>query len=212
MKNYIIGNGGLAKEVLFLLTEINGSTNDFAGFIDFQPQSDEIHCLGGKFPVIDEEKFLKSNIKDCNLFLGIGEPRLIQKVVEKFTGFNFPNLIHPSVVGHFDSIKLGEGNIITAGCILTVDIFIGSFNILNLNTTIGHDTKIGNCNVFNPGSNISGALDISSGILFGTNSTVLQGLRIGSRSIVGAGSLVNKDVDEKTVVVGVPAKPIKTLN
>jgi sugar O-acyltransferase (sialic acid O-acetyltransferase NeuD family) len=212
MKNYIIGNGGFAKEILFLLKEVYGPSVDFGGFIDFQPKHNEIVCLGQKFPVLDEDEFLKSWNKDCNLFLGIGEPRLIQKIVNKFGEFNFPNLIHPSVVGHFDSIRIGSGNIITAGCVLTVDISIGSYNIFNLNTTIGHDTTIGNFNVFNPGSHISGSLNISNSILFGTNSAVLQGLKIGSKSIIGAGSLVNKNVEENTVVVGVPARAIKTID
>lgn len=37
-------------------------------------------------------------------------------------------------------------------------------------------------------------------------------MTIGNGSIIAAGAVVNKDVEEKTIVGGVPAKIIKKLN
>jgi len=209
MKYFIIGNGGFAKEVLFLSKEVFGSLNDFSGFIDYKPNLNRVQCMGGDYLVIDENEFLGLDKMECSVFLGIGDPKRIKKVTEKFTKYNFPNLIHPNVIMD-KSVILGSGNIITAGCILTVDIVIGNYNVINLSTTIGHDTQIKNHNVFNPSSNISGAVSVGNGNLFGTNSTVLQGIRIGDNSIIGAGSLINKNVDSNLVVVGVPGKAIKS--
>lgn len=45
----------------------------------------------------------------------------------------------------------------------------------------------------------------------GANAIVLPGVTIGENSIVGAGSIVTKDVPDNVVVVGSPAKVIKTL-
>lgn len=208
MKYYIIGKGGFAREVLFLCKEVFGHLKDFVGFIDNKSIDSTIECMGFNYSVFDEDEFLSKKEFNTNIYLGIGDPKIIFKVIEKFKGYNFPNLVHESVVRD-KSVKMESGNIITAGCILTVDIKIGSFNIFNLNTTIGHDTKIGNCNVFNPGTNISGSVSISNKNLFGTNSTVLQGLTIGDNSIIGASSLINKNVDDNLVVVGVPGKEIK---
>jgi sugar O-acyltransferase (sialic acid O-acetyltransferase NeuD family) len=210
MKYYIIGNGGFAKEVLFLCKEVFADLEDFNGFIDYKPIDSTTECMGLNFPVIDEDEFLSKKEIKVNLYLGIGDPRTITKVVEKFKGYNFPNLVHGSVVKD-QSVIMESGNIFTAGCILTVDIEIGNYNIFNLNSTIGHDTKIGDCNVFNPGANISGSVRIGSKNLFGTNSTVLQGLAIGSNSIIGASSLINKNVDNNLVVVGVPGKELKKI-
>ena len=50
---------------------------------------------------------------------------------------------------------------------------------------------------------------IEDDVWIGAKSTILCGVKIGKGSIVAANSVVNKDVEEFTVVGGVPAKPIK---
>lgn len=207
MKYCIIGNGGFAKEVLFLCKEKFGHLNDFEGFIDYQPVSKTIHCLGKDFPVLDENEFLRKKDFTKNLYIGVGWPATVKKIARKFVGYNFPNIEHPNVVRD-TSVSFGQGNVVTAGCIFTVDIQIGSFNVFNLHTSIGHDVQIGDFNVFNPGSNVSGGVIIGSTNLFGTNSTVLQGIEIQNDSIIGAASLVNKNVFDNETVVGVPAKKL----
>ena len=44
------------------------------------------------------------------------------------------------------------------------------------------------------------------------NVVILDGVTIGESSIVGACALVNKDIPDKTLAVGIPAKPIKGYN
>lgn len=45
----------------------------------------------------------------------------------------------------------------------------------------------------------------------GAGATILPGITIGSEAIVGAGSVVTKDVPERTVAAGVPARVIRKL-
>lgn len=207
---YIIGNGGFAKEVLFLAQEVKGSLKEFGGFIDFKPAGNTIRCMGAEFKVLDEDDFLNQDSANASieLFIGIGDPIKIEKIAVKFEGFHFPNLIHPSYIGH-SSVRFDRGNIVTAGCIFTVDIQVGAFNIFNLNSTFGHDAVIGNSNVFNPGVNISGGVRIGSRNLIGTNATMLQNVTMGDDSVLGAGSLANKCIGNREVHVGVPAKPLQ---
>ncbi|MDE1850055.1 MAG: Gfo/Idh/MocA family oxidoreductase, partial [Candidatus Micrarchaeota archaeon] len=49
---------------------------------------------------------------------------------------------------------------------------------------------------------------IGDGASIGAHSVILPGIRIGKGSMVGAGSVVTKDVPDKTVVYGNPARPI----
>jgi len=207
---YILGSGGFAKEVYILAKQSLGTSFKFKGFIDKEVVSNQLKIGQDYFPILKESAFIEANKSPNNIYLlmGIGNPIIISKLKNKFSNFDFPTIIHPSCIGDWDSISLGQGNIITAGCIFTCDIKVGSFNIFNLNTTIGHDTIIYDCNVFNPGSNISGGVLIGSRNLFGTNCAVLQNLTIEDETIIGALSLVNRNVSSNTTAVGVPAKPL----
>ena len=52
---------------------------------------------------------------------------------------------------------------------------------------------------------------VCRGASIGANATILPGITIGQGAMVAAGSVVTKDVAEKTLVVGVPAKFRKRL-
>jgi len=53
---------------------------------------------------------------------------------------------------------------------------------------------------------------IEDDVWIGFNATILKGVTIGKGAIVGACSVVTKDVPSNTVVVGNPAKIIKSIN
>ncbi|MFT4802914.1 MAG: sugar O-acyltransferase (sialic acid O-acetyltransferase NeuD family) [Psychroserpens sp.] len=210
MKEYfILGCGGFAKEVQFLAEQcLNPKEYEFAGFIDLNSYQKTIELRKKKYKVFDQTDFLNDmslERKKTAIINGIGQPRLIAKLFEPFRGFHFPNLIHPSFIGDLSSIDFGKGNLVTAGCIFTVDIQIGDFNVFNLNATVGHDVKISDFNVFNPGCNVSGGICIENSNLFGTNSTILEGLKVGSNSILGASALLTKNLSDSTLALGVPA-------
>lgn len=49
------------------------------------------------------------------------------------------------------------------------------------------------------------ALDVGHDVWIGDRVTVLAGLRIGTGAVIGAGSVVTRDVEDYTIVAGVPA-------
>ncbi|KZS41449.1 hypothetical protein AWE51_22360 [Aquimarina aggregata] len=201
---YILGSGGFAKEVYFLIKEIN--KYNVKGFIDIE-SSDSLIFKEKSIPILSEEEFLILKFETPpSLAIGVGEPKLIDKLTNKFKNFHFPNLIHPSVVFDKENVTFGIGNIVTAGVIFTTQIRIENFNIFNLSTTIGHDVFINSYNVINPTVNISGGVEIGSCNLLGVAATILQYKKIGNNSTVGASSLVTKDVGDNQIVFGVPAK------
>ncbi len=52
---------------------------------------------------------------------------------------------------------------------------------------------------------------IGSGAFVGAGVTLLPGVRVGSRSFVAAGSVVTMDVPPRTLVGGIPARPLRSL-
>jgi len=58
---------------------------------------------------------------------------------------------------------------------------------------------------------IQGKIVIKHDAWIGTGAIVLPNIIIGAMSVIGAGSIVTKDVDDYSVVAGVPAREIKKL-
>lgn len=202
---YILGSGGFAKEVFFLLKQTK--LYNVVGFIDLKTDLKSIFVDSIHYPIFTEDEIEKKS--HVTVALGVGDPKIIEKIVSKYgLIFEFPNVIHPNVVGNWNSIKIGKGNIICSNVNFTTDIIIGSFNIFNLSATVGHDSRIGDCNVINPTACISGGVVISNNVLIGANSTILQYRKIGENAIVGAGALVLNDIPENETWVGNPAKKI----
>ena len=212
MKNIvIIGSGGFAKEVAFLIEEINKVSSDdlrynILGYVD---KEEKVDSRFGKYPVfMDDDNLLRYEEK-LNVALGIGSPNLSKSILGKLirnTNLLFPTLIHPNSVGDWDRIKFGMGNVVCANTVFTTDIEVGDFNIFNLSCTIGHDVTIGSYNVFNPSVNVSGGVEIVDRNLIGTGAQLLQYISLKKDIIVGAGAVVTKSIDDSGTYAGVPAK------
>lgn len=205
----IVGAGGMAKEVAFLIDDINRKKKEWnpLGFID-----EKVGKNNGKYKVFNNNDWLEKTKDEIYIVFGIGNPGLVKKLVIKFSenkNLKYPTLIHPNVIGDWDRITIGEGNVICAGNIFTTDIQIGEFNVFNLDCTIGHDAVIGNYNVINPSVNISGGVQLNNEILVGTGCQILQYLKVIDKTIIGAGAVVTKNIEESGVYVGSPAKRIK---
>jgi acetyltransferase-like isoleucine patch superfamily enzyme len=52
---------------------------------------------------------------------------------------------------------------------------------------------------------------VRAGASIGANATILPGLTIGEQAMVGAGAVVTRDVPPRTLVVGNPARVVRTL-
>ncbi|MES2238958.1 MAG: sugar O-acetyltransferase [Bacteroidota bacterium] len=58
---------------------------------------------------------------------------------------------------------------------------------------------------------MGGHIHIKKNVWIGAGATILQGVTIGENSIVAAGAVVSKNVPDNTIVGGIPAKIIKTI-
>ncbi len=201
----IIGAGGFGREVAWLIEDINTQkqTWNIVGFID----EDET-LLGKKingYKVVGNLDWLvKQNIHAC---IAIGNPKIKEKIVNKLKSSKviYPNLIHPSVIKS-KYIDYGEGCVICAGCILTVNIKLGNHIIINLDTTVGHDAIIKDYTTILPSVNISGFVKLEKSIIVGTGTQIIEGIQVAENAIIGASASVVRNIVESGTYVGVPAK------
>lgn len=203
----IIGASGFGREVAWLAERINAvePTWNFLGFLDDNPGMagkivDDYPVLGGCDKAVD--------YPNAYFVCAIGSSKIRKDVIGKLGAVHYATLIDPSVLIS-DRVAVGEGTIICAENIITVDITIGNHVIINLDCTIGHDAVLYDFVTLYLSVNVSGITKIGECSEVGTGAQIIQMKKIGSNSIVGAGAVVVKDIPDKCTAVGSPAKPIK---
>lgn len=115
-------------------------------------------------------------------------------------------------------------------CDYGCNIHIGNGFFANFNLTIldEAEVRIGNnvfigpnvnmytaCHPINPEERRDGVqwaepITVGNDVWIGGNATILPGVTIGDNAVIGAGSVVTRDVKSNTVVVGNPAKEIRS--
>ncbi len=208
MKLFIYGCGGFGREVLELARQINETEHKWK----------EIHFVDDhnfKKEINDVKVFSYESIKritDKEFIIAIGEPEIKQKLYIKLKNDNqkLATLVHPSVtVSSYNTVN--EGGIICEGSILTTNIIVGTCVIININCTIGHDCNINDFTTISPGCNISGRVEIGKATYIGSGTNVRDEIIVGDQTIVGIGSLITKDIPDRVIAFGVPAK-IESVN
>ena len=130
-------------------------------------------------------------------------------------------------IWHWSHISSGAE--IGCNCSLGQNVFIGNKVKIGNNTKIQNNVSIYDnitieknvflgpsmvfTNVYNPRSEISRKNEyrdtkICEGATLGANCTIICGVMIGKYAFIGAGAVINKDIKDFALMVGVPAKQI----
>lgn len=207
----IVGAGGLGREVLMLVRQLNEATPRWRvlGFYDDRrPAQERVHGL----PWLGTVAELNARPDTVYVAVAIGSGPQRAAVVAQLSSprVRFATLVHPSVLLRpYQAVQLGAGCIIAQGCILTCDIRLGRHVLLNLGCTLGHDAVLEDFCSLMPHANVGGEAHLETQVFLGTNATVLNQVRVGARSVVGAGAVAVRDLPADCTAVGVPAQVIK---
>jgi gamma-carbonic anhydrase len=100
--------------------------------------------------------------------------------------------------GDINKISIGDRTNIQDGCILHLENDLGC--IVGNDVTVGHGAILHGCT-------------IQDGVLIGMGATILNGAVVKKGAVVGAQALVKEGqiVEANELVVGLPAKKVKTL-
>lgn len=209
----IWGAGNLGEQVQYIL-----SYNPEIGVRAFL--DDDESLVGGTLhvvPILKPGTTTVRTLRDQGVSHGIvatGSGRVREELSHRLEdwGFEIISAIHPTA--HIPpQARLGKGTIICPGVNLFYNPVIGNFVYLGPSVTVNHDNLIED-NVNLSGGCITGArVHIHKNAFVGIGATVVPkdfgSLSVGEDAVVGTGAVVVKDVPNRAVVVGVPARIIR---
>ena len=206
----ILGAGGLGKAIEEALRS-SGRGRQVAGFLD-DGQTGEF-CGRPVLGRCADLAVLARKHRLTHAILGVGYQyfparRKIIRRVDRTRCVRWASAIHPSAAVARD-VKLGEGVFLSMGCVVNAGTSIGSHSVLWSGVIVEHDNEIGGNVYLCTGAMTSGYVRIGPDSFVGMGALITQ-CRVGRTATVGAGSLVLRDVKDRAVVWGRPAKTIRT--
>ncbi|HWB24569.1 MAG TPA: NeuD/PglB/VioB family sugar acetyltransferase [Chitinophagaceae bacterium] len=200
----IVGAGGL---VLQMIDDLLSCGHNIVLWADMPVDRD---ILKNNFKIINtEEAVINELLIDNRFVICIGIPAKRKQLAEKFqklggilTSFTSPK----ANVSNFAEIS--EGCVILHGTVIEAGVSMGKGCLINTGALLTHECTIGNFVEIGPGAVLAGNAKVKDGAFIATNTSILPKIVIGENAIVGASALVNRNVDDNTVVAGVPAKRI----
>jgi len=171
------------------------------------------NCISGQYfgiPILGTDSDATSLYKtysNCQLVITPDSPKVREELASLYSGlgYDFATVISPNASISRSAI-IGKGTIIQTGVNVSAATKIGRFVKLNTNANVMHDNTIGDFSTIAPNAVLLGYVSVGNSSYIGANSTILPHLAIGKGTLVGAGAVVTKNVDNNTVVKGVPAK------
>lgn len=205
-KLFIIGAGGLAREVYSFISSHNFTMDDwlFEGFLD------DDNDLLTKFGLSHLWRgSVGSNVPSSdNLYLiAIGSCSVKAAIFSEMQskGAHFTNYIHPTAfVGK--TVNLGKSCIILPHSVIPTDSIVGDAVVINSFCTIGHDTVVGSFTTISGHCDITGGVHIGQSVFLSSGVKIAPSKKIGDNASVGIGSIVVKNVKPGVTVFGNPAK------
>lgn len=206
----IFGTGGHARVV----AEAAGldSTVNVVGFV--AAKSAAIKTVDD-LPVLGADDALLGLVKEHNLqgfVVGVGDnhrrAELTRDIMRRCPALQPVTITHPTTVISAHA-TVGLGTVLLPGATVNCGTELGAGCIVNTNATIEHDCQFGAFASVGPGATVGGSCQIGVETAIGIGATVSNNISIGTQTVVGAGAVVVRDLPDRQVAYGNPAKPAR---
>lgn len=135
--------------------------------------------------------------------------RAVEIITRQEPKITFATLIHPRAAVA-DPASVGEGTVVMAGAVVNPGAVIGRHAVLNTNCSVDHDCRIGDFASVSPGAALGGNVKLGYCSFVGIGAAVNQGISVGDHTVVGSGAVVVRDLGDRLVAVGVPAREVRS--
>ena len=215
----LLGYGGNVVDLVDMLDDINdlqGPRYELLGFLDnrdeLQGRSLHGYPMLGRFA--DATHFVE-RYPDVRFTTWIGRvdtylrrPQMIESL--GVPPDRFLALVHPtSYVSR--RARVGRGVLIYQHCTVSNSAVIGDHVVVLPHSVISHDCVLGEYAVATSNVTVGSEAKVGRNCYLGTACSMLPGVTIGEGSLVGLGSVVLRDVEPFTVVVGNPARALRDV-
>ena len=124
-------------------------------------------------------------------------------------GYKTPNYIHPSVIIS-PNVSIGEGVYVLLGTTIMPHTIIKDFVMISMGVHLAHHCVLDEGVFLSTGCNFGASIHAYRYAYCGISSTIMTGIHeLGEDCLIGAGAVVIRDVPDRAVVAGVPAKVLK---
>jgi len=206
-KVLIVGAGGLGREVRQYAVDALGDDDyELVGHLDDAPErvlaqgaTLVLPIVGGVHDHVPQP--------DIHYLMAIGDPETRGEVANALLarGAVFRTIIHPlAYVAR--SATIGTGCIIAPFATVGAGAVLEPFCHLHFYASSAHDSHVGPFASLSPYAVANGQSAIGEGAFLGTHATVNPTKRVGAFAKVTAGSVVYRDVPERSIADGNPAR------
>ena len=133
-------------------------------------------------------------------FFAIAKFDLVARIISQFSRFFTGIEIHPKA-------KIGKNLFIDHG----MGVVIGETSEIGDNVTIYHNVTLGGVAPSinsNDQRNTKRHPSLQDNVVVGSGAQILGPVVVGRNSLIGANAVVTKDVPEKSIMIGIPAKRV----
>lgn len=160
----------------------------------------------------DDELFGLWEMPRPALFPAIGDNLLRRRLVERAhaQGWHIPSAVSRwAMIARTASI--GAGAVVMPGAVLNAHAHLGTGSIVNSGAIVEHHVRVGPFAHIAPNATLAGRVQVGEASFVGAGAVVIPEVVIGERVIVGAGATVVRNVPDGVVVVGTPARTVRTI-